>query len=144
MATKSARWQRIKRTAKVTSTWKKQTVRPAKTQISLGIRPVWSESSLSAWRKRGSLSAYWAQMNILVRLGGCPGWSESSLVARSFCWFCHEAAHMLSKDIICHQLARKKVEWPGIYIVLTSCCFYSECCLSFHLNFLENYTDRQS
>ena len=29
-------------------------VRPAKTQISLGIRPVWSESSLSAWRKLGS------------------------------------------------------------------------------------------
>ena len=26
-------------------------VRPAKTQISLGILPVWSESSLSAWRK---------------------------------------------------------------------------------------------
>ena len=30
----------------------KVTVRPAKTQISLGIRPVWSELSLSAWRKR--------------------------------------------------------------------------------------------
>ena len=31
-------------------------VRPAKTQISLGIRPVWSESSLSAWRNLGSLA----------------------------------------------------------------------------------------
>ena len=30
-------------------------VRPAKTQIILGIRPVWSESSLSAWRKVGTL-----------------------------------------------------------------------------------------
>ena len=30
-------------------------VRPEKTQISLGIRPDWSESSLSAWRKLGSL-----------------------------------------------------------------------------------------
>ena len=29
-------------------------VRPAKTQISLGICPVWSESSLSAWRNIGS------------------------------------------------------------------------------------------
>ena len=36
------------------------TVRPAKTQISLGIHPVWSESSLSTWRKLGSL-AHWAQ-----------------------------------------------------------------------------------
>ena len=35
-------------------------VRPAKTQISLGIRPVWSESSLSAWRNLGSLSTHWA------------------------------------------------------------------------------------
>ena len=33
---------------------------PAKTQISLGIRPVWSESSLSAWRKHGSLATHWA------------------------------------------------------------------------------------
>ena len=33
----------------------KMTVHPAKTQISLGIRPVWSESSLSTWRKLGSL-----------------------------------------------------------------------------------------
>ena len=35
-------------------------VRPANTQISLGIRPVWSESSLSAWRKLGSLATHWA------------------------------------------------------------------------------------
>ena len=35
----------------------KMSVRPAKTQISLGIRPVWSESSLSAWRKLWSLNA---------------------------------------------------------------------------------------
>ena len=27
---------------------------------------------------------------------GCPGWSESSLGAQSFCWFCHEAAHISS------------------------------------------------
>ena len=33
-------------------------VRPAKTQISLGIRPIWSESSLSAWRKLWSLATH--------------------------------------------------------------------------------------
>ena len=32
-------------------------VRSAKTHISLDIRPVWSESSLSAWRKRGSFAS---------------------------------------------------------------------------------------
>ena len=35
-------------------------VYPAKTQISLGIRPVWSESLLSAWRKLGSFAIHWA------------------------------------------------------------------------------------
>ena len=38
----------------------KMSVRPAKTQISLGFRPVWSESSLSAWRNLGSLATHWA------------------------------------------------------------------------------------
>ena len=36
----------------------------------------------------------------LIRLGGCPGWSEPLLGAHSFCWFCHVAAHMLTqKDL---------------------------------------------
>ena len=30
----------------------------------------------------------------LIRSGGCPAWSESSLGTQSFCWFCHEAAHI--------------------------------------------------
>ena len=33
---------------------------PAKTQISPGMRPVWSESLLSAWRNHGSLATHWA------------------------------------------------------------------------------------
>ena len=69
----------------------KWSVHPAKTHISLGIRPVWSESSLSAWRKLGSLATHWvhsqdsdqtAQADLSFR------WAH-----RSFCWFCHEAAH---------------------------------------------------
>ena len=39
----------------------KWNVSPAKTQISLGIRPAWSESSMSAWRKLGSLATHWAE-----------------------------------------------------------------------------------
>ena len=65
-------------------------VRPAKTQISLGIRPVWSESLLSAWRKRWFLATHWAHSKDSIR----PVWSESSLGTQSFCWFCHEAAHL--------------------------------------------------
>ena len=61
-------------------------VRPAKTQICLGIRPGWSESSLSAWRKLRSLATHWAHSedwSDWARLGGCPGWSESSLGAHA-------------------------------------------------------------
>ena len=36
----------------------KMSVRPAKTQISLGICPVWSEASLLAWKKLGSLATH--------------------------------------------------------------------------------------
>ena len=55
----------------------KMTVRPAKTQISLGIRPVWSESSLCA---------HW-----VAKFSSCGQqrlWSESLLDAQPFCWFC--------------------------------------------------------
>ena len=31
---------------------------------------------------------------ILIGLGGCPGWSESSLGAQPYCWFCHVVAHL--------------------------------------------------
>ena len=36
----------------------------------------------------------------LIRLGGCPGWSESSLGAHSFCWFCHVAAQFCLLPIV--------------------------------------------
>ena len=38
-------------------------VRPAKTQISLDIHLVWSESSLSIWKKLGSLATQGAHIN---------------------------------------------------------------------------------
>ena len=47
-------------------------VRPAKTQISLGIRPVWSESSLSAWRNLGSLATHWAHCEDSGQTGRMP------------------------------------------------------------------------
>ena len=47
-------------------------VRPAKTQISLGIRLVWSESSLSAWRKLGYLATHWAHSEDSDQTGRMP------------------------------------------------------------------------
>ena len=45
---------------------------PAKTQISLGIRQVWSESSLSAWTKLGSLATHWAHSEDSNQTGWMP------------------------------------------------------------------------
>ena len=50
----------------------KMAVRPAKTQISLGIRPVWSESLLSAWRQLGSLATHWAHSEDSDQTGRMP------------------------------------------------------------------------
>ena len=45
---------------------------PSEAQISLGIRPVWSESSLSAWRKLGSLAIHWAHSEDSDQSGRMP------------------------------------------------------------------------
>ena len=50
----------------------KMTVRPAKTHISLGIRPVWSECSLSAWRNIGSLATHWTHTEDSDQTGQMP------------------------------------------------------------------------
>ena len=50
----------------------KMSVRPAKTQISLDIRPIWSASSLSAWRKLGSLATHWANSEDYDQTGRMP------------------------------------------------------------------------
>ena len=71
-------WHLSRRMSKPTK-WR---VRPAKSQISLGIRPVWSESSLSVWRNIGPLTTYWAHSEDSDQTGRMPwGWSQYSLGA---------------------------------------------------------------
>ena len=74
-------------------------VRPAKTQITLGIRPVWSESSLSAWRKLRSLATQWGHSEDSDQTGRMPrliwvfagrtghfvGFVKMRLILRIFC-----------------------------------------------------------
>ena len=50
----------------------KMSVRLTETQISLGIRPVWSESWLSARRKLGSLANHWAHSEDSDHIGRMP------------------------------------------------------------------------
>ena len=42
---------------------------------------------------KGPKLSSWGQQR-LIRLGWCPGWSESSLGAQSLWWFCHVAAQI--------------------------------------------------
>ena len=50
----------------------KKSMRPVKTQIGLGICPVWSESSLSAWRKLGSSATHWVHREDSDQTGQMP------------------------------------------------------------------------
>ena len=69
---------------------------PAKTQISLGIRPIWSESSLSAWRNLGPLATHWAHSEDSDQTGQRPRLIWVFAGAHSFCWFCHVEPQILS------------------------------------------------
>ena len=60
--------------------------------------------ALNGWLKTQAF--FMRTAKTLIRLGGCPGWSESSLGAHSFCWFCHVAAQMVS------ILSDNKVSFP--------------------------------
>ena len=62
-------WKQMSRIMTKPTKWH---VRPAKTQISLGVRPVWSESSLFAWRKLGSLATHWARSEDSDQSGRMP------------------------------------------------------------------------
>ena len=59
----------------------KWSVRPAKTQVSPGIRPVWSVFAV-CMKKPWVLSCSLSAQRRLIRLGGYAGWCESSLGAQ--------------------------------------------------------------
>ena len=70
-------------------------VRPAKTQISLGVCPVWSEFLLCAqWVAKDPRFLHadnedWSDW-VDAQADLCLRWAY-----RSFCWFCHSAAQLL-------------------------------------------------
>ena len=111
---------------------------PGKTQMSLGILPVWLESSLSAWRSIESLSTHrvysedwsdraYAQADLSLR------WAH-----RSFCWFCCATAHFMYfcriDNKVCYQEkvflftsspARTAIEDGGLFCIYYDNCEYS-------------------
>ena len=79
--------------------------RPTGPNIGLYIRihPVWSESSLSAWRKLGSLATHWVHSEDSDQTGRCPGWSVSLLGAHAILLVLSRGgANVLARDaLIC-------------------------------------------
>ena len=71
---------------------KKWHVRAVKIRISLPIRLVYSESSLSAWRNLGSLASHWAHSEDWSDWADAQADLSLCWGQRSFNWFCHEVA----------------------------------------------------
>ena len=68
-ANKTIVFQELSRLMKKPTKWP---VHPAKTQISLDIHPIWSESLLSAWRKLRSLATHWVHSEDSDQTGRMP------------------------------------------------------------------------
>ena len=68
------------------------------------LRSAWA-STQSDQRLRCALGgllrtqAFFMRTSTAKTLIGCPGWSESSLGAHSFCWYCHVAAQVNSTSL---------------------------------------------
>ena len=100
----------------------KMTVRPAKTQISLGNCQVWSESSPCAQLVAKDPSFLHAESEDSDHTGRMPrliwffSWTHML-----FCWFCHEAAHMAEQACLSltwsyHGTSEDRFSQDGIHL----------------------------
>ena len=87
------------------------TVRPAKTQISLGIRPDWSESSLCAHWVAKDPSFLHADSEDSDQTGRMPRLIWVFAGAHSFCWYCHVVAHILDSQSSWMLILSAKFSW---------------------------------
>ena len=102
-------------------------VHPAKTQISLGICPVWSESSLRAqW-------VAMEPMRRLIRMGGCPGSSVFPGCTYHFVGFvmhwlkCHSQSIVHSeKQTGSHKNCLPYQTWQKVYQVYSVLLTYKD------------------
>ena len=97
------------------TTWHEVSVRPAKTQISLGIHPVWSESSPSAWRNLGSLATHWVHSEDSGRTGQMPRLIWDFAGRTLFGWFCHVVVQFLPLAYLIKKFHSPVWDWPYTY-----------------------------
>ena len=89
-------------------------VRPAKTHIRLGIRPVWSESLLSAWRKLESLTTNWAHNEDSDHWVDCEAELGLLWADMLFCWFCHALAHFCFSSLLLSMSGEGCASWFSV------------------------------
>ena len=100
----------------------KMTVCPAKTQISLGIRPVCSESSLWAQWVAKDPSFLHADSDDSDQTGWSLRW-----VHMPFCWFCHEAAQLNIIKIELGAMTRHLHQYHNYCHCVSLCLSVPEC-----------------
>ena len=81
-------------------------VRPTKTQISLGICPVWSEPSLSTWRNLRPLATHWAHSEDSDQTGRMPRliclrWAHTHFVGFVMRWLINDSPNNDNYLCIC-------------------------------------------
>ena len=78
----------------------------------------------------------------LIRLGGCPRWSESSLGTQSLCWFCHVVAHLNdSTDCCVGRLSQRLVfEWLVRILLQQMPFFLHQNCYIYHVSLWNGWT----
>ena len=93
----------------------KWSVCPAKTQISLGIRPVWSESSLSAWRNTGSLATHWAHSEDSDQTGRMPRliWVFAGRTNHFVGFVMRRLIYYFASRFCCNDINRNRLKEPG-------------------------------
>ena len=114
-------------------------LRPAKTQISLGMCPVWSESSLSAWSNIGSSATHGVHCEDWSDLADAQADPSLCWAHRSFWWFCHKAAQIMIYDQLLFVPAEHRFQQFFSHIMTVSVCdrelnahFYSAASLKYH------------
>ena len=106
------------------SSWQKTPkwhVRPAKTQVSLGIRPVFAVHI----KKARVLSYPLSAQRRLIRPGGCPCWSEFSLCAHTILFVLTWGSSLVIYDLVLFINGPETRDLPfAVYVQGDNCCCF--------------------
>ena len=114
-------------------------MRAAKTQNSLGIYPIWSESLLSAWRNLGSLATHWVQREDWSDWADAQADWSLRWAHRSFCWFCRAVAQISNtdKEVCCQGCLCFFLNFFLCFECLSASSVAASCFLFFSANVLK-------